>query len=366
MMKRAFKYDVAISVAEEDKAVARQIARALKKRGIRYYYYEEKAIESWGEYIINLTEDSFGRRSRYVLMITSKVFVQKYWSNIERQVALANPVPGKPHILQLRLDNTPVDGLSQHAVYRSWRNNPDEIADVIKKKVRLQQLAEIRRSAKYGLVLLALIAAGLYAYIEAVPEPRKRRQPAPVQFMEKMLVAGPATSTDSFYISNTEVTVAEYRAFCESRQKVFPPQLPSSYETSPVTNVTWYEAQAFCLWKGGRLPTEAEWEYAAGAGLPVTYSGGNNASKVAVYNRQKPGHVATKASNVYGLYDMTGNVAEWCDDWYDSSYRYKSVRGGAYSSRINPVNELDIRYRSKALPGSRSAKIGFRVAWDKK
>ncbi|GAA0538925.1 SUMF1/EgtB/PvdO family nonheme iron enzyme [Chitinophaga japonensis] len=366
MMKRALKYDVAISVAEEDKAVAQQIVRALKKRGIRCYYYEEKTAESWGEYIIHLTEDAFGKRTRYILMITSKIFVQKYWSNIERQVALANPIPGKPHILQLRLDNTPVDGLSEHAVYRNWRNNPEEIADIIKKKVRMQQLAEIRNSAKYGLLILVLIAAGLYAYIGAIPEPRKSRQQASVPLMEKMLVAGLSTATDSFYISNTEVTVAEYRAFCESRQKIFPPQFPYAYENSPVTNITWYEAQAFCQWKGGRLPTEAEWEYAAGAGLPVTYSGGNNASEVAVYNRQKPGHVATKASNVYGLYDMTGNVAEWCYDWYDSSFRYKSVRGGAYNSRINPVNELDIRYRSKEQPHARSLRIGFRVAWDKK
>ncbi len=379
-MTKTFKYDVAISVAEEDKEIARQIAAALKKRRIRYYYYEEDAAGSWGNYIINLTADTYGRRSRYVLMITSKTFINKYWSGIEKQFSLTPPVNGEPHILQLRLDNTPVEGISQHAVYREWQNNPEEIAGLIHRKIRTQQRAVFRKVVRYCGVaaVIILIAALFYSYNGSV---RNLNRCTRARAMKAVLIIAPEAftsndegpfdtaspeATDSFYISNTEVTVAQFREFCEQEHVNFPPQPPASYENSPIVNVTWYEANAFCKWKNGRLPTEAEWEYAADAGLETRYSGGNNAGKVAVYNRKKPACVASRQPNAFNLYDMTGNVAEWCSDWYGSPNESKSVRGGAYNSHINPVNELAVMYRNKELPGNRLPFIGFRVVWDPK
>src|ERR1041384_6504880 len=103
-MIRLFKYDVAISVAEEDISVAEKIAVALKKRKLSYYYYKEHTTDSWGEYLIHLTQTVFAGTSRYVLIITSKHFTLKYWSNIELQVALNDVKKAKANILQLRLD----------------------------------------------------------------------------------------------------------------------------------------------------------------------------------------------------------------------------------------------------------------------
>lgn len=380
-MKLWFKYDVAISVAEEDKSIAQQIVTALQRKRIRYYYYEEQTAESWGEYIINLTKDAFGKRTRYVLMITSKVFIQKYWSGIERQMAFTNPIHGKPHILQLRLDNTLVEGISQHAVYLDWDNDAEKISEILVQKIRVQKRAELSKLGKYCIGTMIVTAAIMLIYLASMPKHRSGGRHGPARNIQKVLVAGLSFSSsnsetglhplynkqlDSFYISNTEVTIAQYRKFSEDQKKIFPPQLPSSYENTPVVNVTWEEALAFCKWVQGRLPTEAEWEYAARANIFTIYSGGNNAGKVAVYNKQKPGQVATKTSNALDLYDMTGNVAEWCNDWYDSSHTWKSVRGGAYNGKINPVNELAITYRSKEQPGARSPYIGFRVVWDKK
>lgn len=358
-MIKLYKHDVAISVAEENKDVAKLIAQELAAKRIRYYYYEENAAASWGKYIINLTEDAYGRRARYVLMITSKDYVKKYWSGIERQIALAMPRPGDIHILQLRLDDTPVDGLSKHVVYQEWSNNPVEIVQLLKQKIR-EQKRKSRIKIGYGLLIASIIIAIVLAYVIDIPKPGPLPLISKQTPFQKVLIN--RNTSDSFYIGNTEVTIAQYRAYCNSQLKPMPVQPPLYDDNGPVVNLTWDEAQQFCRWKGGRLPTTAEWELAASCGLNVKYSGGNNAGRVAVYNRVKPCKTGTKNANSCGLFDMSGNVAEWCYDWTDSSFRYKVIKGGAYNST---VHELTISYYAEEKPQARQPYIGFRIAWDK-
>jgi|GEM_PF-2239190 len=192
----------------------------------------------------------------------------------------------------------------------------------------------------------------------------------------------------SFSLGKTEVTVAQYRNYCRLTGKSMPASPPGGWaDDNPVTNISWDEAKAYCEWTGGRLPTEAEWEYAAKeAGTRNTlYSGNSDIDVVAIYkgnSGNKASRVGKKVPNSLGLFDMTGNVSEWCADWFARKYystsetnspkgpssgKEKVIRGGAFNSVVNSVqdgNQLRLTYRNSKDPSSRENYIGFRVLWE--
>jgi len=150
---------------------------------------------------------------------------------------------------------------------------------------------------------------------------------------------------DAYYIDKYEVTVKQYRKFCEATGKSMP-RTPSFgwQDDHPVVNIMWNDAVAYATWAGKRLPTEAEWEKACRAGSETRYCYGDDAGNLGEYawfsvnsgNRTHP--VGQKKPNAWGLYDMHGNVCEWCSDWYEEGY-YKS------SPDRNPTGPENGRYR---------------------
>lgn len=196
---------------------------------------------------------------------------------------------------------------------------------------------------------------------------------------------------DSFALSKYEVTFEEFDAFLRATQhrKFLTDDEDWGRGRRPVIHVTWYDASAYAAWlssqtgKRYRLPTEAEWEYAARAGTETIYSWGNDIDVnrancdgcAGQWDNAKTAPVGSFEANGWGLHDMHGNVYEWVQDCWNESYEgaptdgsasrsgncsERVVRGGAWWSLPRSLRSA---YRISAPIGVKyNSSIGFRVA----
>ena len=217
------------------------------------------------------------------------------------------------------------------------------------------------------------------------------------------------TITKGFWMGRHEVTIRTYKNFAKATKRKMPPKPvvtpfgelsgkgriklgsrnisnafesgPGKKEARPVVAATFEEAQAYCKFAGGRLPTEAEWEYAARGGKQDTrYPWGDEVSHEDANYGNAAGRdqwrytapVKSFDPNGFGLFDMAGNVWEWCSDWVDGNYYLntpdkdpqgpeqgpgKAIRGGSWG--FGP-RYLRVSTRAMADPASRGDGVGFR------
>jgi formylglycine-generating enzyme required for sulfatase activity len=215
------------------------------------------------------------------------------------------------------------------------------------------------------------------------------------------------TITKGFWLGQTEVTVGAYKRLAAATGRQMPPEpnfngrmLNPGWgdEAMPIVDVTWDEAQAYCGWAGGRLPTEAEWEYAARGGSTGAHygdldeiawyadnSGSQRLDSASILKAEWANYlkrlnengnglhdVGLKRANGFGLYDILGNVWEWVNDWYDQNYyqsspsqdptgpasgQFRVLRGGSWFYNPGFVRVSD---RFSFSPGNWDFNFGFR------
>ena len=186
-----------------------------------------------------------------------------------------------------------------------------------------------------------------------------------------------------FELGKYPVTIGEYMTFVEDTKTYYPEWLEKDSESNletgtdkhykdinqndkaPIVGVSWHDAVAFCTWLSTktnhnyRLPREIEWEYACRAGTQTKWSFGDDEKelgKYAWYTKNSNGKaevIGEKRPNDWGLYDMHGNVWEWCEDWYDKKEQSKVIRGGswndfAFNTRCAYGNFRRPNYRSNS------------------
>ena len=190
-----------------------------------------------------------------------------------------------------------------------------------------------------------------------------------------VLIPSPNGQSEPFYMDVTEVTVGEFQKFLSETGYPFSDyrwqriRYYSPTDNHPMISVSWHEAVAYAEWAGNSLPTESEWEHAARGGIAnSTYCWGND-KKLARYHanfrgvggsdnwKNQPAPVGSFPPNGYGLYDMAGNVWEWCQDWRDNNQVTKVLRGGSW---YNLLYRLRISSRDSDHPTDTPTNVGFR------
>ena len=282
-----------------------------------------------------------------------------------------------------------------------WERVPKNREDALRRFIRenpaspyvteaQRQIDQLRASARLGPDHMVLVKGGTFQMGDANGQ------------SDEMPVHSVVLS--DFLIAKYALTFEEYDAFCKATGRDLPNDRGWGRGIRPVINVSWFDAVDYCNWRsqqeglnpvyqvdkeqvspnwqanGYRLPTEAEWEYAAQGGQQhqgFDYAGSNNVEEVAWYNKNSRGKthpVGEKKANELGLRDMSGNVWEWCWDSYDRYYyakspsnnpkgpdtgAYRVLRGGSWYY-IPTVAR--IAYRNDFPPDSRYVDLGFRLA----
>ena len=298
----------------------------------------------------------------------------------ELRISNVNSFTGSWQAYKSSMDWTLSDGDGTKTVYVQIRDAVGNVSDTASASILLEELPDTIMG-KDG-ALMMLVPAGEFQMGDHFNEGADDELPVHTVYL------------DAFYIDKYEVTNALYKNFMDATGHKAPGYWNNSKYNAPdqpVVGVSWEDAKAYAEWAEKRLPTEAQWEKAARGGLAGKKfpwgdsdpdgSQCNFADKNTDYDwsdkdvddgYQYSAPVGSSTPNGYGLYDMAGNVWEWCSDWYDKSYYTNSpknnptgpdsgtvrvVRGGCW---YNSPYYLRVALRYYSTPSNSYFDIGFR------
>lgn len=302
------------------------------------------------------------------------VTLSKKWINIQKQEQEATISPQTAWVEKGRTIRSILDFIN---------NLPKDYFDVLNRKVNVEDLDSFIEPK------MVFIKGGTFQMGSEDKDAFDREKPVH------------QVTLDDFYIGKYAVTTEDYMIFVNETQSNYPEwaEQGNDYhlktgkknlykgfteDKQPIVGISWQNAEAYCKWltqkteQNYRLPTEAEWEYAARGGSESNnfkYAGSNSLDEVAWYykNAGETTHlVGQKKPNELGLYDMSGNVYEWCQDLYEDyssetqtnpqgprSGVYHVLRGGSWNYYRRNCH---VSYRNRSSPRRRSNDIGFRLA----
>ena len=380
-MNTSFNHDVFISYTSADSSTVHQMCKELEENGIKCWIAPRDVIA--GEDYANLIEKAI-IHSKIFLIVCSKSSMQSRWVTGELNIAFNE---GK-RIVPVSIDKAALEGsfrlmLNQLHIIPYGKSFLHDISAILGTDV-LKTPKKTSRKKSAIIIASTLVLAGIFSFLALRPETVTDNTPiisetdttitiSVGEHTLKMIAieAGSflmgtnnsneqdpkpmhkVTISRKFYLAETEVTQGFWKAIME--------ELPCEFsgDIKPIEGCSWNECQVFIrrlsslCGKTFRLPTEAEWEYAAKEGIygsGFSFSGSDTIDEVAwhMWNSEKKIHdVKGKAPNRLGLYDMSGNVEEWCEDWYGiyspedqtdpirseiqkTEWNYRVLRGGSY------------------------------------
>jgi formylglycine-generating enzyme required for sulfatase activity len=315
------------------------------------YFHKSKRVRA--TYGHNLWE---GRKtaaleSSHNPLPSTKVIVSAAVRELDAPVPLPVTAPSKVDTAAQTPSPAPPGGIGETPTAQPQANKPITAASRPPKGVNPQQLRTISepdgkmKFVAIAGVALVLIVAGVWYFshhrlkVETRVNPKDGLKYVWIPPGTFMMGCSPGdnecsdiekpphqvTITKGFWIGQTPVTVGAYKRFAAATGRQMPgaPTFNSSWANGsmPIVQVTWDDAHDYCTWAGGRLPSEAEWEYAARAGSRgARYGPLDEIAWYAGNSRDKTHPVGEKQPNGFGLYDMLGNVAEWANDWFLGDY----------------------------------------------
>ena len=394
------KYDIFISHSTKDEKTIEDLCHYLEERNLHCFvaYRDVPKGKDWGEYIVNAIEDC-------------KVFVYVHTqaSNKSKETTreLNLAFEAECLVIPFRIENIEYIKAKKYRLTNiNWLDafpgNPEDYFGELFEKIKPYFPDRIRESDKIE-IQSRKTELKRNELEEQQREGREEDQIFTLKGIEfKMLRVQGGTfqmgatseqddyayddeyhvhsvTLSDYYIGQTQVTQELWEAVMGSNPSYF-----KGNNQCPVEKVSWDDCQEFIkklnrlTGKNFRLPTEAEWEYAARGGNKskgYKYSGSNDADAVAWYDKNsgsKTHPVAQKQSNELGLYDMSGNVWEWCQDWYGkyssrsqsnpkgaNTGSYRVMRGGSW---INGARFVRVSDRIYFAPDYRSGNFGLRLA----